>query len=124
MLDSKRFLVLAPICGLRKPHIFCRPRSEWKVLFLEPAGANDSEPVSQAIRIHSGGRADRLEIRIVVKEKLLRLAAETQRPANPFLQRPGNHGAPKPFLRRSPIVKKQKRTFEHALGPLFNFDFG
>jgi hypothetical protein len=52
---------------------------------LDALGANGLEPLSQAIRIHSRGGADRLEVFIVFEKKLLCLAAEAQWPADPFL---------------------------------------
>ena len=84
---------------------------------LDAAGAYGLEPFSQAIRIHSRGRANRLKIAVVVKKKLLRFTAKTQWAANPFFQSFCDHGAPKPFLRRPLIVNMQKRTFEHAVYP-------
>jgi hypothetical protein len=90
---------------------------EGETYFLDSAGAYGFEAVSQAIRIHSRGGTDRLKIFFVVKKELLRLAAKTQRPANPFFQSFCDHGAPKSLLRCSPILNLQKGTFKHALGP-------
>jgi hypothetical protein len=120
MLNPKRFL--APIGRLRKAYLFLK-HTEGNTFFLDAAGANRFKTPSQAIRIHSRGRADRLEIAIVVKKKMFRLAAETERPADPFFQSFCDHGAPKSFLRRGPVVGGHKGIFKHVDGPQLKFVF-
>jgi hypothetical protein len=50
--------------------------AEGKVFFLDAASANGFEPLPQAFRIHSRGRANRLEILVVVKKELFGFAAK------------------------------------------------
>ena len=120
MLDTKRFL--APMGGLRRTQLFLK-HTEGDTFFVDAAGANCFKTPSQAIRIHSGGRANRLEIAAVVKKKMFRFAAETERPANPFFQGFCDHGAPKSFLRRGPVVGGHKRIFKHVDGPQLKIVF-
>ena len=120
MSDSKRFL--SPTRGLRKVYLFLE-HAERNTFFLDAAGANRFEAPSQAIRIHSRGGAYGLEVMVVVKKKMLRFAAKTERATDPFFQSFCDHGAPKPLFRRGSIVNRQKRTFKHADGLQFKFVF-
>ena len=76
---------MAPAGRLRKAELLIRSHSERNIFFLDAAGTNGLEPFPQAFRVHSRGRANRLEILVVVKQELLGFAAEAQRTANPFL---------------------------------------
>ena len=108
--------------GLRRTQLFLK-HTEGNTLFVDAAGANCFKTPSQAIRIHPRGRANCLEISAVVKEKMFRFAAETERPANPFFQGFCDHGAPKSFLRRGPVVGGHKGIFKHVDGPQLKFVF-
>jgi hypothetical protein len=84
-------------------HSFVGSHTERKIFFLDAASTYGFEAFSQSVRIHPGGRANILEIFVVVKKKLLCFAAKSQRAANPFFQAFCDHGAPKSLFRRSLI---------------------
>jgi hypothetical protein len=91
---------------------------------LNAARAYGFEPLSQANRIHSRGGAHGLKVLVIVKEELLSFTAKTQWPADPFFQSFCDHGAPKSFFRRAPILNMQDGTFKHGLGPQFKVVYG
>src|SRR5580658_1743532 len=108
---------------LGKLHLLVGSRPEGQAFFLNATSAQALEPLSQAFRVHARGRADRLKIVIIFKEKLFGLAAEAQRPTHPFFQSFCDDSAPKFFFRGSPIIDLQEGTLKHSLVPRFKISF-
>lgn len=84
---------------------------------MNASGAYASQPVSEAIGIHSRRRTHGLEITVVFEEEFLRFAAEGQRSADPLLQSSCDHCAPEFFFGCSFVVNWKHRALKHGLSP-------